>query len=104
MLMNSFSFLPVAAEATNAPRWRLLSDFSLASYLRAAPSESKRKERLACRLGEVVEAGDIKLADAPQRGPEDSVATVLERSQGLPVLVLGSDGDLRGIVTPFDVL
>ena len=23
---------------------------------------------------------------------------------GLPVLVLGSDGDLRGIVTPFDVL
>lgn len=104
MLANSFSFLPVATGATGTPSWKLLSDFSLALYLRAAKSHSERNKRLARRLGEVVEAGSITLSDAPVCGPEDSVATVLERSNGLPVLVVGSDSDLRGIVTPFDVL
>lgn len=104
MLVNSFSFLPVAKEVSGAQRWRLLSDFSLASYLRAANSAAERNKRLARPLSEAIEAGDIILAEAPLCAPEDSVAAILERSKGLPVLVVGSDGDLRGIVTPFDVL
>jgi hypothetical protein len=104
MLVNSFSFLPVAKHVNGAPRWSLLSDFSLASYLRAAKSSAERNKRLARPLDEAIEAGDVVLAEAPRCGPEDSVATILERSRGLPVLVVGTDGDLRGIVTPFDVL
>jgi CBS domain-containing protein len=104
MLANSFSFLPVATEGGGGSRWRLLSDFSLASYLRSAESRAARNNLLARRLGDVVQAGDITLSEATVCGPEDSVGIVLERSQGKPVLVVGSDGDLRGIVTPFDVL
>jgi hypothetical protein len=104
MLSNSFSFLPVAAEANIAPHWKLLSDFSLASYLRAASSRIERNNRLARRLGDAVNAGEITLVDAPICGPEDSVTTILKRSQSLPVLVVGPAADLRGIVTPFDVL
>lgn len=104
MLINSFSFLPVAAEVTIPPSWKLLSDFSLASYLRATNSPRERIIRLARPLSEAVETGDITLVDAPVCALEDSVATILERSRGLPVLVVGPNGDLRGIVTPFDVL
>ena len=50
MLENSFSFLPMAAEPTVAPRWKLVSDFSLASFLRKANSRAERNRRLACQL------------------------------------------------------
>jgi hypothetical protein len=104
MLANSFSFLPVLAVAPASPKWTLLSDFSLAEYLRAASSPAERRQRLASRLGEVVEAGNIALIDAPVCRPEDHIGELLKLSQGRPVLVIGSDSSLRGIVTPFDVL
>jgi CBS domain-containing protein len=104
ILENSFSYLPVAMEGNTAHGRRFLSDFSVASYLREAQTSAERYRRLARQLGEAVKAGEIRLIDAPSCGPEDSVATILERSKGLPVLVIGPDGDLRGIVTPFDVL
>ena len=104
MLANSFSYLPVALDTDGTPAWRLLSDVVLARYLREATSATDRSTRLARRLGAAVERRDIILSDAPQCGPEDPVSMVLERSKGLPVLVLGAAGDLRGIVTPFDVL
>lgn len=104
MLVNSFSFLPVEAEVTSPPHWKLLPDFAVASYLRAAKSPTERIKRLARPLGELVKTGEITLLDAPLCGPEDYIDTILERSKGLPVLVVGLDGDLRGIVTPFDVL
>jgi hypothetical protein len=104
MLVHSFSFLAVSAEVTMPPHWKLLPDFAVASYLRAAKSPTERIKRLARPLGELVKTGEIILLEAPVCGPEDHVDTILERSKGLPVLVVGSDGDLRGIVTPFDVL
>ena len=104
MLANSFSFLPAATDIASPSRWKLVSDFSIAMYLRAAKSRSERSRRLARQLGEALDAGDVTLIDAPTCEPEDSIATVLERSKGLPVLVVGSNSDLRGIITPFDVL
>jgi CBS domain-containing protein len=104
MLANSFSFLPLAVDQSGASIWKLVSDFSIAFYLRAASSRSERTRRLARQLGDVVGANEIALLNAPVCGPEESVATILERSKGLPVLVIGLDGNLRGIITPFDVL
>lgn len=104
MLVNSFSFLPVAVDASESPQWRLISDFSLAAYLRANPGCNERNRRLAKKLGEAVNEGLLNLIEAPECGPEDAVTTVLDRSQGRPVLVLGPQRELRGIVTPFDVL
>lgn len=101
MLENSFSFLPVLAGSSG---WKLVSDFSLAQYLRESKSNNQRNERLAKQLGKVVEAGDIKLADASTCKPEEPISKVLEVSGGRPVLVIDSSGELRGIITPFDVL
>jgi CBS domain-containing protein len=104
MLANSFTYLPLAPDSTTASRWSLVSDFSLAFFLRAADSGTERNKRLACKLGDAVEAGEIALLDAPVCGPEDSIATILGRSNGKPVLVVDHDDKLRGIVTPFDLL
>jgi hypothetical protein len=104
MLANSFSFLPVAATSEPCPKWMLISDFELASYLRRAKSSIDKKQRLATPLREAAQGGQVSLIDAPTCKPEDRVDTVLTSSQGKPVLVIGPDGDLRGIVTPFDLL
>jgi CBS domain-containing protein len=104
MLENSFSFLPVFSKVAGDTGWKLLSDFSLARYLRESKSNNERNERLAKQLGRLVEAGDIQLAKASVCGPEEPISKVLEVSGGQPVLVVGLDDDLRGIITPFDVL
>ena len=104
MLENSFSFLPVFSKVAGDTGWKLLSDFSLAQYLREPASNNERKDRLAKQLGKVVEARDLELTKAATCGPEDPVSKVLKVSGGQPVLVVGPDDDLRGIITPFDVL
>lgn len=104
MLENSFSFLPVLSMIADDTGWRLVSDFALARYLREAKSNNERKDRLAKQLGTVAEAGNIELVKASTCGPEDPISKVLEVSGGQPVLVIGSGDELRGIITPFDVL
>lgn len=104
MLANSFSWLPIAIEQGGGRSWHLLSDFSIARLLRSAETPAQRKSLLASKLGEAVNGGRIELVPAPVCQPEERVAEVLKRSNGLPVLVVGAEGDLRGILTPFDVL
>jgi CBS domain-containing protein len=104
MLENSFSFLPLFSEVAGHSAWKLVSDFSLAKYLRESKSNNQRNERLAKQLGKVVEAGDVKLVDASTCKPEECISRVLEVSGGQPVLVIGSNDELRGIITPFDIL
>src|SRR5262249_48750662 len=104
MLVNSFSFLPVTMSDDRGIKWKLLSDYSIATYLRGAEGSNERNRRLARKLGEVVDQGGIGLIDAPTCSPDDPVKLVLDRSQGQPVLVIGSNGELWGIITPFDVL
>jgi CBS domain-containing protein len=104
MLANSFSFLPVFSKLDVDPGWKLLSDFSLARYLREAGNNTERKKRLAKQLGGVVEAGAIQLARASVCRPEEPISKVLEVSRGQPVLIIGSNDELRGIITPFDIL
>lgn len=104
MLINSFSFLPIALNSNSHIEWKLLSDYSVASYLRGVNSNGERNRRLALKLSEAVKQKAIDLVDAKSCGPEAPVTDVLLKSQGRPVLVIGSKRELLGIITPFDVL
>jgi CBS domain-containing protein len=103
MLVNSFSFLPVALDG-GPTVWKLISDYSVAAYLRNAQSTRERKTRLAKKLVDALEQDGIQLTDAPRCCPEDSITSVLVKSEGRPVLLTGPNGELLGILTPFDVL
>ena len=104
MLENSFSFLPVRSEVAGDSGWKLVSDFSLARYLRDSKFNAQRNERLAKQLGKAVESGDIELVPVSTCNPEEPISRVLEVSGGQPVLVVDSKDELRGIITPFDIL
>jgi len=104
MLVNAFSFLPLVPEAGHEGDWKLLSDYSIATYLRASEGGNERNRRLAQKLSDLIKQDAIELTVAPVCGPEEPIATVIERSQGRPVLVIGSNRELRGILTPFDLL
>ena len=111
MLTNSFSYLPVylpvAVGEQYKPSWYFISDFAVASFLRTAPSKNKRKQRLACKLQEALkEKPDPDLlCEALTYRASALVEDVLGKSQGKPVLILGGNpGELRGLITPFDLL
>jgi CBS domain-containing protein len=105
MLVNSFSFLPIL-DQTGEPTNELISDCSLASYLR-----NSRKERLAQQLGEAVEKHGLTLLDTATCRPTDKLNDVLNeekvKNQRLPILVVNEEEGqkrLLGIVTAFDLL
>jgi hypothetical protein len=103
MLVNSFSYLPVAVEKNGITEWQLLSDFRLAQCLRK--NGPVTKEGLIRRLKDVVESKLIELHTATICRPQDEVETILPESNWLPALVLSSDNkELLGMLTPFDLL
>ena len=111
MLANSFSYLPVAVGEQCKPSWHLISDFAVVSFLRrTTPGKTKREqrlerlERLSCKLQEARKEKPDLLCEARICRASDLVESVLRDSQGKPVLVLGNPGELRGLVTPFDLL
>ena len=102
MLVNSFSFLPVPPAGEREANWRLVSDFRLAQYLRVDGDVSK--ERLAQKLQQAVESGQLELHAADTCYTEDDIKTLLGKSNGLPAVVLSPEKQLMGILTPFDLL
>ena len=102
MLVNSFSFLPVPPAGEQETNWRLVSDFRLAQYLRVNGDVSK--ERLAQKLQQAVESGQLELHGAHTFNTDDDIQTILGKSNGLPAVVLSPEKQLMGIVTPFDLL
>ena len=61
MLENSFSYLPVRTSVDPQAPWKLVSDASLARYLRAASEGEEMKKRLVQSLAEAELAGGIQL-------------------------------------------
>jgi CBS domain-containing protein len=105
MLANSFSYLPVAVGEQHEMSWYIISDFAVATFLRAAPSDTQRRVRLACKLQDALRDKSIALCQAQTCRADDLARDVLQASQGKPVLVLGENPkELRGFVTPFDLL
>ena len=100
MLSNSFSYLPVLRDA----KWHLLSDQSLAQYLRV--NSEARKQRLALTLDEAIVQNGLTPILARCFNAEDEVSHVMSSFQGHPILVTRRENqqDLIGILTAFDLL
>lgn len=110
MLANSFTYLPVLCETGEGPRWKVVSDFDVAQYLRV-PNDtdgSQRKERLAVILEAAVDQKMLEPKDATPCIADVTVdeAVRLFPDNGRPLLVLDPEDPRRllGIVTAFDLL
>jgi hypothetical protein len=103
MLANSFSYLPVPIKDEKRTEWRLIRDLDIARYLRTGPDE--RNNRLAKALEEVVRLGDITLCRPKICRRNDRIEKVLSDPDAHPTLIVSEqDGELLGILTPFDLL
>ena len=105
MLENSFSYLPVRTSVDPQAPWKLVSDASLALYLRAASDGECMKKRLVQSLADAEQTGGIKLLRTKQCHQEEPISSVLAGWNGLLILVVRKDStDLVGILTAFDLL
>lgn len=107
MLENSFSFLPTYLEDEGHKKWYLLSDSSLASYLRNdKQGRNDRNDRLIQSIDIIVKGDRSFVRSAKQVRPEDTINTVLSDFDGNPVLVTQEPDSkqLLGILTAFDLL
>ena len=102
MLKHAFSYIPVRMETT----WWLIPEYSLAQYLRGAPSQNIRKKRLATRVDDAVTAEKLVLLQADTAAPEDLIAETLPRIRERPILVVdpAHEDVLAGVLTSSDVL
>lgn len=102
MLMHSFSYIPVRRETT----WWLIPEYSMAQYLRGAPSQNTRKKRLATPVDDAVAANELLLLRADTAAPEDLIADTLQRIGAHPILVVdpAHEDVLAGVLTSSDVL
>ena len=101
MLANSFTYLPITYNEEGIQKWGLISDYSVAKYLRT-DSNTERKKRLAKTVEEVLKK-DLDIDEVMTCSPTDTLDKALEQSKGKPVLVMDQDR-LVGIVTPFDMV
>lgn len=106
MLENSFTYLPVNIAASGPATWRLISDYAVATYLRAASGANDRRQRLGQRLEQALASDQIKLVPVTVVSPSQSPHEALSVSEGRPVLVIDAAAPdrLLGILTPFDLL
>ncbi len=102
MLMHSVSYIPVRRETT----WWLIPEYSMAQYLRGAPSKNVRKKGLATCVRDAVEANELLLLQADTVAPEDPIAETLQRIGAHPILVVdpAHEDVLAGLLTSSDVL
>lgn len=102
MLTHGFSYLPVRDGNT----WRLIPEYSVARYLRGAPSQTIRRTRLANPVRDAVAPNELPLLDAETTPPEAAIAEILQHMGERPFLVIDADhGDmLVGVLASSDVL
>jgi CBS-domain-containing membrane protein len=100
MLKHAFSFLPIWHEG----KWRLISDASIAKYLRQAAAG--RNDRLATPVSVAVSRGDLRLLDATTAASDDLIEVHLQHVGERPILILDphDQGTLLGLLTASDVL
>jgi predicted transcriptional regulator len=99
MLANSFSYLPVLS---SSGEWCLVSDLSVAKYLRERPRE--KKQRLARRLEQAISDG-LELESAECFYAETPISEIVQRINHHPALICRKEcNELVGILTAFDLL
>ena len=110
MLKHGFSYIPVRFEND---QWRMLSEYSVAEYLRAYPD--KRSDRLVKTIEKAKKDGlKLPLVDEEHHivGPEKLVSSILGCIGASPILVVASKrgneperkDELVGILTAADLL
>lgn len=106
MLINAFSYLPVAIGTERNPDWRLVSDLAIAKYLRNAKNNGQRQKLLVADLGKASNENPMILIPAETCNPDDKIVSVLSKLTGAPILVVDKTcrQNLRGLIMPFDVL
>jgi CBS-domain-containing membrane protein len=102
MLKHAFSYLPIWHQDT----WWLIPEYTVAQYLRGAPSQNDRKKRLATAVCDAIRAGDLKLLPAQPAIPGTQIAEILPRIGEGPILVVDPSRKdvLLGVLTSSDVL
>lgn len=97
MLANSFSYLPLR----KGNDWYLLSDSSIAKYIR----EKNRKERLVKSVKEALDEG-LEKESVECFNPATPSSKAIKRFSGKPLLVVDKENNdiLLGIITAFDLL
>lgn len=100
MLTDSFSFLPVLFNG----EWKVVSDYKLAKWLRAASSDGERKQRLTISLKDAIKKMSLELVDPVIATNEEAISDLLASTDGRPILVIDKDKRLIGIATPYDLL
>lgn len=102
MLASSFSYLPLLLNQNQQSVWHLISDHSIATYIRYG----NRRERLAKSLREAIDSGGVRPEKAIMCYADTPINRALELTNGHPILVNAKDDATRllGIVTPFDLL
>ena len=105
MLENSYSYLPFLNSSNSSRQWKLVSDYSIAQYLRSAPKKNERKRRLARTLEEAISDG-LKTHPVEVCDVHETIEKVLDSFDGKPFLVVRTENknDLLGILTAFDLL
>lgn len=102
MLKHAFSYLPIRDRNI----WWLIPEYSVARYLRGAPSPAVRKKRLATPVSDAVAANELHLLEAATVAPEALIAETLQHICERPILVVdrAHEDVLVGVLTPSDVL
>ena len=103
MLANHFTYLPVLFEFGQGSEWYLISDRSVAQYLRVP---QQRKKRLAKTLENAVHDQGLDLERAISCYSDTPIEDALRRFDGRPLLVRHREDPawLLGILTAFDLL
>jgi CBS domain-containing protein len=104
MLANSFSCLPVCCDNEE---WFIISDFLIANFLRSAPDEKSRKNRMAMPLNEARRQNLLELHSREFVDGNTEISKALDLLKPeLPILLVGNKDSkhLLGVVTAFDLL
>jgi hypothetical protein len=105
MLANSFSYLPVFI----GNKWKLLSDYNVARFLRTVPPEQtavarERKDRLATLVRDAIAADPSIVEEAVTVNPDEQVNETIRSINSKPLLVVDNQNNLVGILTSYDLL
>lgn len=106
MLVESFSYLPLRVEWEIPARWRVISDYHLAAFLRESTSNADRRRRLAMSVETAIKVGGLLASDAVTCRATETAKSVLERGDHRFLLVVHEQDSSRlaGVITPYDLV
>lgn len=105
MLKHGFSYIPVWFKDEKNGKWKLISEYLVARYLRDCSNE-ERDRRLVTKIEDAVKTEDLYVLKAETVCEEAPISEILKRLNERPLLVVNHEREnaLAGILTAADVL